>query len=288
MASKRLEEIPLNTVSRKELERAHFVGSGLDAIIDPHEKAEQNDLALRLRNGIEKLEGREPYVLNSRFPENNSPPVQFKYIAKQFGVSRTRIQQIEQRALRKLRKPSISNKFRDYAPNFIPNRSYGKEDQVRVYFNGIVNACHQRQLSRALHNLAEAKVKPLPIADQTTKEAVVRLFEDPLYPILTDQMIDDYLKQFTISFIIQRKKIRDLEKGDSGLSQEIRRFDSLIRREFKVELEQFQASQPETVEEISPQSPVEPTVLPTTPRTFRLSEILRKVKRVVTSLFNKV
>lgn len=60
------------------------------------------------------LSPRELEVLRRRFGFNDGEPQTLSAVADDLGVSRERVRQIEQRALRKLRHPTISYKLREY------------------------------------------------------------------------------------------------------------------------------------------------------------------------------
>ena len=63
---------------------------------------------------LAKLTPREEQVLRMRFGIDAGEGQTLESIGKKFGVTRERIRQIEEKALRKLRKPSIERQFREF------------------------------------------------------------------------------------------------------------------------------------------------------------------------------
>jgi RNA polymerase primary sigma factor len=68
----------------------------------------------QLINELETLTPREGEVLRLRFELDDGRDKTLKEIGRKFSLSRERIRQIEEKALRKLRHPSRSGKLRDY------------------------------------------------------------------------------------------------------------------------------------------------------------------------------
>ncbi len=71
-----------------------------------------------LKEDIEKVLGtltdREARVIRMRFGLNSSRPMTLEEVGKKFGVTRERIRQIEAKALRKLKHPSMRKKLQDF------------------------------------------------------------------------------------------------------------------------------------------------------------------------------
>jgi RNA polymerase primary sigma factor len=71
-----------------------------------------------LKEDIEKVLGtltdREARVIRMRFGLNSSRPMTLEEVGKKFGVTRERIRQIEAKALRKLKHPSLRKKLQDF------------------------------------------------------------------------------------------------------------------------------------------------------------------------------
>lgn len=71
-----------------------------------------------LKEDIEKvlstLTDREARVIRMRFGLNSSRPMTLEEVGKKFGVTRERIRQIEAKALRKLKHPSLRKKLQDF------------------------------------------------------------------------------------------------------------------------------------------------------------------------------
>jgi RNA polymerase primary sigma factor len=82
--------------------------------IAPHDAATQTMLREQVDAVLDSLNGRERRVLTLRFGLEDGHARTLEEVAKEFGLTRERIRQIEAIALRKLRHPSRSRKLRDF------------------------------------------------------------------------------------------------------------------------------------------------------------------------------
>ena len=80
----------------------------------PSEIASQQLLKKQIDEVLGTLNSREQRVLQLRFGLEDDRSRTLQEIGAEFNVTRERIRQIEAKALRKLRHPSISHKLRDY------------------------------------------------------------------------------------------------------------------------------------------------------------------------------
>lgn len=85
-----------------------------NTIETPLSSAENNNLKEAVNEILEKLTPRECKVLMMRFGVGMNSDHTLEEIGKQFGVTRERIRQIEAKALRKLRHPSIIKVLKDF------------------------------------------------------------------------------------------------------------------------------------------------------------------------------
>lgn len=76
--------------------------------------AAQQLLRERLEDVLQTLTSREQKVLRLRFGLDDGRERTLEQIGQEFGVTRERVRQIEAKALRKLRHPSRSRKFKDF------------------------------------------------------------------------------------------------------------------------------------------------------------------------------
>ena len=82
--------------------------------IAPSEAASQQLLKEQVLDVLHTLNDREARVLQLRFGLEDGRGRTLEEVGRQFGVTRERIRQIEAKALRKLRHPSLSKKLRDF------------------------------------------------------------------------------------------------------------------------------------------------------------------------------
>jgi RNA polymerase primary sigma factor len=82
--------------------------------IAPHDAATQTLLREQVEAVLDSLNGRERRVLTLRFGLEDGHARTLEEVAREFGLTRERIRQIEAIALRKLRHPSRSRKLRDF------------------------------------------------------------------------------------------------------------------------------------------------------------------------------
>ena len=85
-----------------------------DEILSPQDAATFTLLKEQLNTVLETLTEREKKVLTLRFGLDDGRARTLEEVGKEFDVSRERIRQIEDKALRKLRHPSRSKKLKDY------------------------------------------------------------------------------------------------------------------------------------------------------------------------------
>jgi RNA polymerase primary sigma factor len=83
--------------------------------IAPHDAAVQQGLRDVVSEVLDGLTAREAKVLRMRYGIDMSSDHTLEEVGRQFDVTRERIRQIEAKALRKLKHPSLSSKLRAYA-----------------------------------------------------------------------------------------------------------------------------------------------------------------------------
>ncbi|MBI4491391.1 MAG: sigma-70 family RNA polymerase sigma factor [Chloroflexi bacterium] len=96
-------------------------GAGLGQVVadpqalDPHEEAERTWLARIVEQAMEELTPKEREVISKRYGlGGHDAELTLADIGRAMGLSRERIRQIEQNALRKLRSPRLRQLVRDY------------------------------------------------------------------------------------------------------------------------------------------------------------------------------
>lgn len=83
-------------------------------MVSPNEAFEQEELRAALSKVLKTLDDREAEVISMRFGLNGFPPMTLEAIGKKFGVTRERIRQIENKAMKKMRHPSRSKQLKDF------------------------------------------------------------------------------------------------------------------------------------------------------------------------------
>ena len=82
--------------------------------ISPADAAAQEMLKEQIQSALSSLAPREQTILELRFGLQNNREHTLEEVSNKFGVTRERIRQIEAKALRKLRHPSLSKDLKDY------------------------------------------------------------------------------------------------------------------------------------------------------------------------------
>lgn len=77
-------------------------------VVDPHEKLFREDTCKTINTVLATLDTKEKEVIEMRFGLNNSRPKTLEEIGAYFKLTKERIRQIEEKALRKLRNPARS------------------------------------------------------------------------------------------------------------------------------------------------------------------------------------
>ncbi|HEY8692052.1 MAG TPA: sigma-70 family RNA polymerase sigma factor, partial [Chloroflexota bacterium] len=80
----------------------------------PWDAASRTMLGHEIEDALDTLNPRERRVLQLRFGLLDGHQRTLEEVGKRFGVTRERIRQLENQALRKLRQPSRSHKLRDF------------------------------------------------------------------------------------------------------------------------------------------------------------------------------
>jgi len=105
-------ETPVNDHDDEETELGAFVEDKRSPA--PAQAAYHQILRERIRSVLETLPPREAQVIRLRYGIDGNPPLTLEEIAGKFGLTRERIRQIENKALRRLRHPSRTRQLRDY------------------------------------------------------------------------------------------------------------------------------------------------------------------------------
>lgn len=104
-------EIPMSMLAAPELlalGEAEIPPEWLDDVVDTHLLRE------RIQEVLTHLTPREAEILRLRFGLKDSRARTLEEVGKEFGVTRERIREIEAKALRKLRHPSLNRKLKDF------------------------------------------------------------------------------------------------------------------------------------------------------------------------------
>lgn len=116
---KDLKEMTQNTVSlnaivgdEEDTELGDFIED--KQAVTPYKSAENSILRDSLLGVLETIEEREAKVIKMRFGLDGSEPMTLEEVGKELGVTKERIRQIENKALKKLRNPIRSATLKDY------------------------------------------------------------------------------------------------------------------------------------------------------------------------------
>lgn len=90
-----------------------FLATG--SIVNPGEQADQRLLKERIHEVLRSLAPREREVIELRFGLKDGTPKTLDEVARQYGITRERIRQIEARGLLKLRQPTRSSRLEEFA-----------------------------------------------------------------------------------------------------------------------------------------------------------------------------
>lgn len=82
--------------------------------VDPSIEAETTDIANRIMRAVARLPEREGHIIALRFGLPEREPQSLRDIARQFGLTDSRIRQIEKRALTQLRHPASGLREEDF------------------------------------------------------------------------------------------------------------------------------------------------------------------------------
>ena len=85
-----------------------------EAQLSPYDATANRMLKEDIERVLQTLTDREAKVIRMRFGLNSSRPMTLEEVGKKFGVTRERIRQIEAKALRKLRHPSMRKRLQDF------------------------------------------------------------------------------------------------------------------------------------------------------------------------------
>src|SRR5262249_37412812 len=84
-------------------------------VANPGEHVDANLLRERITEVLRSLAPREREVIELRFGLKDGTPKTLDEVAKQYGITRERIRQIEARGLLKLRQPTRSSRLEEFA-----------------------------------------------------------------------------------------------------------------------------------------------------------------------------
>lgn len=197
----------------------------LEALIapDPHEHAERADLGRLMVDLLDSLTPREKRALQLSYAGG----LTYDEIAQEFGVDKSRIGQIETKALRKLRHPSRTRQITDFV-----DRRRRDIIPVETRINGVINALHQGDHHRALTNLKEIENTLYGELHDQEKDLVntVALYEgfNQLDMETIDKFIDESLIDGTLSWAYMNSDRRYHIEGIIRKLQEISKLRAQI------------------------------------------------------------
>ena len=98
-----------------EDEEGSYLGDFIkDESQNPEKDAAQTMLKEEIAKALDLLDPREKAIIIMRFGLDGNPPQTLESVGSKFQVTRERIRQIEMKAIRKFRQPSVARKLRDF------------------------------------------------------------------------------------------------------------------------------------------------------------------------------
>lgn len=223
-----------SSVPEDELERGQFITANLDSVVDYFEEAARLDLRRLMQEALATISPREARVIEKRFLNADMQTATLEDVGRDEGVTRERIRQIEAKALRKLRHPSRTKKFIDYNravsdPTRFKDAEAREQEPIRVYWNGVVNAVHFRDVSRVRRLLARLKISLVPSTafNSALREGLNQQLDDPGYPHISGSELADFLKKYTRNPALVLQQLIDLEFGEGYLSKQVRAMERI-------------------------------------------------------------
>lgn len=220
-----------SSIPSDELEQGEFVTANSDSTMDPYEEAERANLHTILLEVLTTLSPRHAQIIKRRFLSEDLEPVTLGVVANEGGVTRERIRQVEAKALTSLRYPHRAKRYIDFArPVTVPvefkSDEARKQESIRYYWNGVINAVHLQDEARARHVIARLKVSQIP-ESWSLSTSLIRMLEDPNYPIATGAVLTDYLRRFTNNPEAILQQLATLEFGEGYLFDQIRKMEKV-------------------------------------------------------------
>lgn len=225
-------EQSLAAADAKEKSTARFVAADMDEYVDPHEDVARSEFVRNVMDVIETFDPSEQIILKSRYIFPVERRLTFSEIAQELGSTNDIVRQKEARALRRIR-TAISK--REQFEGYGGNEEMSVEQKLRAYENGIINACQSQDGTRARHNLA--MIKKILLEGEYVFEgryrlydAIIRLFEDPIYSQLSDDSIVRYLNHFTTDPDRVLSGIKKIETEENTIFPELSRYEKMVRK----------------------------------------------------------
>ena len=103
---------------------AQLEGAVYEGVEKPEDQLNKKDLKDMLLQGLESITPREKKILLLRFGLDVGGEHTLEEVAQVMNITRERVRQIEAKALRKMRDPSRSERFKEHAEDLLSSKKY--------------------------------------------------------------------------------------------------------------------------------------------------------------------
>ncbi len=229
-----------SSVPDEELELGKFVTANLDSVIDYYQEAEKASLRDVINEALTTIPESHARIIRRRYFKEGPQPATLEVLAIEEEVSKERIRAIEDKATRLLRNPYRSEKFVDFwEPRGIPvefqNDEAREQEDIRLPWNGVINAIHLRDEARAKYIVARLKANMISkVSYWNLGESFIKMLLDPNYPTASSEALINNMRKYMRNPEAVLRDLAALEFGEGYGFDQIRKMEKrahITRRE---------------------------------------------------------